>query len=175
MAARRALSLTSWFHSPLIEMGQQHEVLSRASCFAVQSRSRFIVASQHVVFPFLYPAYYPEDTHGFVHALEPTDIRLTVELRDRNGAVLRQAPLSLSPIGHPSRDFVIIPVSEDAAVLRELLQDVTWPIGAIRSFNEGSDNRVGCEASVGTVRCALVDEPKSPLLAGVGLPGPQRH
>jgi hypothetical protein len=139
----RALSITSWFHSPLVTMGSSHEVLSRASCFAVRNlTSRYIVASQHVTSPFRYPAYYPEETHGFVHVLEPEDVRLSIELRGIDGSVLRRVFLRTPPIfEHPSRDVVLIPTHANAD-LNEMLTQATWSVDTLRNFDENSDAQV---------------------------------
>ncbi len=145
MAFTRALSITSWFNSPLISMGPRHEILSRASCFVIKgARSRFLVASQHVVSPFRYPAYYSEETHGFVNVLEHDNIRLTVELRNEHGTILRRVPLTQPAIEHPSRDVVLVPIEENAFDSTNLLDNTTWPLEALRNFREGSDVEVRC-------------------------------
>ena len=158
---QRALSLTSRFLHPLIEMGPTPEILSRASCFAVLGESlmgqrypacqpgtrrlspipagdtgRFLVASQHVTSPYNFPQYYPEDTHGFVHALEPCHITLSIELRDAEGAVSLACSLRGPVITHPSRDLVIIPVdgvgpSAPPEQLDALLEGATVPLDAL--------------------------------------------
>ena len=77
------------------------EPLSRASCFAVGTT---FVCSQHVLFPWLFPAYYAADKYPFVHLLTERDVRVVVgDSWQLNG--LRRC--------HPTRDVCIVHSTAD--------------------------------------------------------------
>jgi len=85
---RRALSLTTWFYHPSLEM-RGFEPLARSSAFCVaaseiedhQPGLHFFSAA-HVTHPHRFSHFYPPDNFPFLSVLEDSDIRLTVETRD---------------------------------------------------------------------------------------------
>jgi len=118
----------------------QYDILSRASAFAIDitsiakeanvtrpSEKQFpetdeeiistvgfhpIVTSLHVVRPFLFPRYYPEEWLQFVR---PENIRVTLEFRDNEtGELKHEFPLLPKVFAHPTRDVALLFADLDA-------------------------------------------------------------
>lgn len=97
--------------------------------------------------PFRFPAYYPEETHGFVHLLEPQHISLTVELRSVDGTPVLEHGLLGEVVEHPSRDLVVIPLSDDVPpALEQLLEDSTVSLEALADTGEARAPAAGAAA-----------------------------
>lgn len=94
-ARRVAAALTSYFFHPEVDM-RGYELLSCASAFLVpvarpDCATRFhVIAAAHVTHPWRFPAYYPPDSHAFVHVLSDEHIRCNLELRRVRGGVVIQ-------------------------------------------------------------------------------------
>ncbi|KAJ1461625.1 hypothetical protein M885DRAFT_558058 [Pelagophyceae sp. CCMP2097] len=104
MAAKRCLSLTSWFKIP--EQMKMHEVLARGSAFAVHRSGNDVVvlASAHVVAPWRYRKYYNVE---WIQYINPKDCRYSVETRGVRGNVLDIRDVRLLAI-HGDRDVAAL-------------------------------------------------------------------
>lgn len=110
--------LTSWFLHPSLGM-TTHEILSRASCFLLpsplsssssSSSPPLILTSQHVIRPFHFPKYYPED---WVTALKQDHIKTFLEERSPSGSILKKIEL-INPLHHDTRDISILEFKDDS-------------------------------------------------------------
>jgi len=138
-AGRRAvLSLSSWFCVP--EQGMKDfEILNRASAFLVRSRSWkkqqeegagirgprvHVLTASHVVAPWRWPKYYPED---WLQQVNERHTAYTLELRHDDGVFATQNELRPVSYHHAKRDLAVLHLEdeEDALeVMNELGVDV---------------------------------------------------
>ena len=114
-----ALSLTSWFRVP--SQMERVELLSRASCFFVPSSADgalHVVGSSHVVAPWRWRGYYPQE---WVGALDASHVTLTAELRDEErGRVLASFDVEPEVVHHASRDACVMRLAGSPSdVMRE--------------------------------------------------------
>ena len=137
-----SLSLSSWFCIP--EQGMKDfEILCRASAFLIKSknyqptnqeekkqpqsfRSKYhVISASHVVAPWRYPKYFPDDWLQFVNEKHT---HYTLELRHDDGVFITQTELIPTSIHHASRDLVALRV-EDESIVSDLLEmfDVDTP------------------------------------------------
>jgi len=139
MAARRgALSVTSWFHHPALDMAFRWEPLSRGTATLLRAPGgdsgaaaaggggRLALAlSHHVAAPFAFPRLYPpEGARAFLARLSGARVRCSLELRcadsGRVRARVRLRPPRAAPVvGHAGgRDVAALAVREaDLAAL----------------------------------------------------------
>ena len=76
-----------------------------------------IVTSLHVVRPFLFPKYYPEEWLQFIR---PENIRVTLEFRDNDtGELVEEFPLLPQVVAHPTRDLALMVADLDAITGRQ--------------------------------------------------------
>ena len=101
--ARHVCGLTAWFRIP--EQGMaNYEVLSQASAVLLRHRRKnLLLTSAHVVAPWDWRHYFPQDWISFV---APEHCRYTLEVRDQaSGAVVKTVRLDAATLeSHPSRD-----------------------------------------------------------------------
>ena len=114
-----ALSLTSWFRVP--SQMERSELLSRASCFFVPSSADgalHVVGSSHVVAPWRWRGYYPQE---WVAALDASHVTLSAELRDEErGHVLASFDVEPEVVHHASRDACVMRLAASPSdVMRE--------------------------------------------------------
>ena len=96
--ARRCVGLSTWFRLP--DHMARHEVLCRGSAFLVAGAAPLLIASAHVVEPWRFPAYYPEE---WVQRVGPGDVRYFLEARDASARI--EACAEARVVGaHASRD-----------------------------------------------------------------------
>ena len=120
---RRVCGLTAWFRIP--EQGMaRFDVLSQASAVAFREEDSngaqlFFLTSAHVVQPWQWPHYYPQDWISYV---KPEHCMYTLETRDdASGEVLQTYQLRVdSLLAHPSRDVAKLSLLEPSDELQLL-------------------------------------------------------
>ena len=129
MALRRVCCLTSWFRIP--EQGMKRfEVLSQASAVAIGTslsvdapqQSLLFLTSAHVVQPWAWRAYYPQEWIDFV---KPTHAKYTIDIREtQSGKMIASYELDKeSIIVHPSRDVAALSLTEESKVKFRVAQE----------------------------------------------------
>jgi hypothetical protein len=119
---RIAYSISSWFCVPEEKM-VDFEILNRASAFLVNSKCKdfasknkyHIVTCSHVVAPWRWPKYYPQD---WLKAVNDSHTLYTVEVRDeRNGIFTTQHELGCEVYHHPTKDLAVLHFADEKDVL----------------------------------------------------------
>ena len=117
-SARFALSLSSWFCVP--EQGMKDmEILCRGSAFLVRSQSSsfrhkyHVLTASHVVAPWRFPKYYPDEWLQFVNEKHT---HYTVELRHDDGVFMTQSELLPAAIHHVNRDMATLHFDNESVV-----------------------------------------------------------
>lgn len=120
-----SFSFSNWFCSPAL--GQtKYEILNRASAFMIKSsnpNSSFenkyhIVTSSHVVAPWKYPKYYPQEWLPYVNE---DHIYCTIELRYPDGVFITQHDLNCISYHHPTRDLVVMHLQDEDSQVKHIL------------------------------------------------------
>ena len=110
------------------------EILCRASAFLVRSknpqfRHRYhILTASHVVAPWRFPNYYPDEWLQFVNEKHT---HYTVELRHDDGVFMTQSELLPSAVHHASRDLAVLHLENESAV-KDLLSNVGFEVADLR-------------------------------------------
>eukprot|EP00605_Chrysophyceae_sp_TOSAG23-4_P002161 GSChrysophyteH1.ASY1.ANO1.2389.1 assembled CDS len=120
-----ALSVSSWFCIP--EQGMtEFEVLSRASAFLIQSfvPKYHVVTASHVVAPWLWPKYYPDE---WLQHVNESHTHYTVELRDEDGVFVTQSECFPVSYHHQSRDLAVLHL-EDEKTNIDMLREMEYEI-----------------------------------------------
>lgn len=135
---RLSLSFSSWFCVP--EQGMKDfEILNRASAFLVRSRAPpptattgartwapspypkvHVLTASHVVAPWKWPKYYPDDWLQFVNEKHTT---YTAESRHDDGIFATQCELRPVSYHHGTRDLAVLHLDNEDEVL-ELLDEI---------------------------------------------------
>ena len=96
------------------------EILCRASAFLVRSenpkftRQFHIVTASHVVAPWRFPKYYPDDWLRYVNE---NHTKYTVEVRDEDGFLTTESELLSASYHHSSRDLAVLHLDEEDEAL----------------------------------------------------------
>ena len=135
-SARFALSLSSWFCVP--EQGMKDmEILCRGSAFIVRSqtpsflRKYHVLTASHVVAPWRFPKYYPDEWLQFVNEKHT---HYTVELRHDDGVFMTQSELLPAAIHHVNRDMAVLHF-ENESVVTDLMEAVGITIADLHDNN----------------------------------------
>jgi len=130
---RFALSLSSWFCVP--EQGMRDmEILCRASAFLVRSKDpqfkhRYhVLTASHVVAPWRFPKYYPDEWLQFVNEKHT---HYTVELRHEDGVFMTQSELLPAAVHHASRDLAVLHLENESTV-NDLLKNLGFEAADLR-------------------------------------------
>ena len=97
---RASLAVSTWFRLP--EYMERLEILSRGSAFRLASGG--VVASAHVLAPWRFPNYFPEE---WVKSVGPEHTRYFLERRSAAGVVEACTEAS-SPVCHADRDAAVL-------------------------------------------------------------------
>ena len=98
--ASSSLAVSTWFRLP--EYMERLEILSRGSAFRLASGG--VVASAHVLAPWRFPNYFPEE---WVKSVGPEHTRYFLERRSAAGVVEACTEAS-SPVCHSERDAAVL-------------------------------------------------------------------
>ena len=98
--ASSSLAVSTWFRLP--EYMERLEILSRGSAFRLASGG--VVASAHVLAPWRFPNYFPEE---WVKSVGPEHTRYFLERRSAAGVVEACTEAS-SPVCHDQRDAAVL-------------------------------------------------------------------
>lgn len=99
---------------------QQYDILSRASVTPIQSTVTdrvHLLTSAHVLSPWLYRNYYPDEWLDFV---TEKHTKYTLEIRNPEGAILSQHSLSNEVFHHPTRDLACLHFADEFASFVEM-------------------------------------------------------
>ena len=97
---RASLAVSTWFRLP--EYMERLEILSRGSAFRLATGG--VVASAHVLAPWRFPNYFPEE---WVKSVGPEHTRYFLERRSAAGVVEACTEAS-SPVCHAERDAAVL-------------------------------------------------------------------
>eukprot|EP00960_Hanusia_phi_P001094 30007-Hanusia_phi.AAC.3 len=132
--------ISSWFCVPEKGM-QEFEFLSRASGFIVKSRGPRedqknksvlrIMASAHVIFPFMFPNYYPVEQYDWLHEIRREHIQARLEIRKPDGGLTFSTVLSNSFKMHPTRDLAALRAQDDDELISQL-KSITHDIDGVK-------------------------------------------
>ena len=100
MMQRASLAVSTWFRLP--EYMERLEILSRGSAFRLATGG--VVASAHVLAPWRFPNYFPEE---WVKSVGPEHTRYFLERRSAAGVVEACTEAS-SPVCHADRDVAVL-------------------------------------------------------------------
>ena len=98
----------------------EFEILSRASAFFVKSRTsnfsnRFhLVTASHVIAPWRFPKYYPDEWLQFVNQ---SHTRHTIEIRDESGFLTAESQLFSHSYHHATRDLAVLHLDDENEAL----------------------------------------------------------
>ena len=106
--ASSSLAVSTWFRLP--EYMERLEILSRGSAFRLASGG--VVASAHVLAPWRFPNYFPEE---WVKSVRPEHTRYFLERRSAAGVVEACTEAS-SPVCHAERDAAVLTPIDAAAL-----------------------------------------------------------
>jgi hypothetical protein len=95
---------------------KSYEILNRASAFLVRSSSEkfenkfHVVTSSHVVAPWKYPKYYPDEWLKYVNE---DHSYCTIEIRQADGTFITQHDLHCIAYHHPTKDLAVMHLSDE--------------------------------------------------------------
>lgn len=117
---KSAVSISTWFSIP--EQGMlDKEILCRASAFLVHSKNKtyptkfHVVTASHVIAPWRFPKYYPDDWLKFVNQ---NHTYYTLEVRDENGLICGTTELLPTSFHHHTRDVAILHIDDEVKALQ---------------------------------------------------------
>lgn len=122
----------------------EFEILSRASAFFVKCsnssafQSRFhLVTASHVIAPWRFPKYYPDDWLQFVNQ---SHTRHTIEFRDEDGFLTMETQLSPKSYHHTTRDLAVLHLDDEEQALEVFEMEGVEPQDLLkRELVEGED------------------------------------
>ena len=117
---KSAVSISTWFCIP--EQGMvDKEILCRASAFLVSSKNKtypikfHVVTASHVIAPWRFPKYYPDDWLKFVNQ---SHTYYTLEVRDENGLIRGTTQLLPISFHHHTRDLSVLHLDDESGALK---------------------------------------------------------